>query len=147
MLWVKCASVLTIQFKTTILTCFSLVTLLPVKADIYRNFLLQVPSAQTDMIDAEFFGFCKSRFALLDKSSWHSNFSSMGQVTEYSGYIVGRHSCGTCWGCHSSEPLSLHVSQTLQCQQIISPGLLKQRPWFCFTCKPHRLLQNERSLP
>lgn len=75
-----------------ILTRFSMVTLLPVKADRYRNFLLQVPTAQTDMNDADTRVFAKA--VLLDKSSRHSN--SIGRVTEYSGYIVGRCSCGTC---------------------------------------------------
>lgn len=57
--WVKCASILTTFWHT------SLVTLLPVKADSYRNFLLQVPSAQTNMVGAEF---------------WQKPFCFAGQV-------------------------------------------------------------------
>lgn len=44
----------------TILTLFSIVTLLPVKADHYRNFLLRVPSSQTDMTDADTQAFAKA---------------------------------------------------------------------------------------
>lgn len=60
-------------------------------------------------------GFLQKLFCFAGQIFWHSNLSSMGHVTEYSGYIVGRCSCGTCWGCHFLEPFSLHVCQTLQC--------------------------------
>lgn len=90
---------------------------LPVEAHIHRNFLLQIPSAMTDVIDADIRVFAVLFWYrnLLNTpiwGLWSRSLYTLDTLWEW----VGGWGCSwiTCWGCHSSEPFSVHVSQTLQ---------------------------------